>query len=101
MAAKFGRAQSAAREMGRLIAFRLSRKYVRRMVVTYVPTAPSRVHQRGYDQAELLARAVARKLELPCSYLKTTVNKSVRHGMSGRRSCTARVEATVFAQAVN
>jgi len=63
---KFGRAGGAAQEIGKLIAFRLSRKNTRRMVVTYVPTAPSRIRQRGYDQAELIARAVARKLELPC-----------------------------------
>jgi predicted amidophosphoribosyltransferase len=38
-------------------------------VVTWVPTTPARRHQRGYDQAELLARAVARHLHLPCRRL--------------------------------
>jgi predicted amidophosphoribosyltransferase len=35
-------------------------------LVTWVPTSPARRRQRGFDQAELLARAVARRLRLPC-----------------------------------
>lgn len=38
-------------------------------VVTWVPTTPQRRRQRGYDQAELLARAVAREMHLPCRRL--------------------------------
>lgn len=34
-------------------------------VVTWVPTTPARRRARGFDQAELLARAVARRLHLP------------------------------------
>ena len=34
--------------------------------VTWVPTTPVRRRRRGFDQAELLARAVARRLGLPC-----------------------------------
>jgi ComF family protein len=34
-------------------------------VVTWVPTTPARRRDRGYDQAELLARAVGRRLHLP------------------------------------
>ncbi len=34
-------------------------------VVTWVPTTPARRRQRGFDQAELLARAVARRLGGP------------------------------------
>ncbi len=34
-------------------------------VVTWVPISKKRKKQRGYDQAELLARALARLLELP------------------------------------
>lgn len=63
---KFGRAGSAADEIGKLIAFRLARKSLRRYIVTYVPTAPAHVRQRGFDQAELIARSVARTLALPC-----------------------------------
>lgn len=34
-------------------------------VVTWAPTTPRRARTRGFDQAELLARAVARELGLP------------------------------------
>jgi predicted amidophosphoribosyltransferase len=35
-------------------------------VVTWVPTSPARRRQRGFDQAELLARALARRIGVPC-----------------------------------
>jgi predicted amidophosphoribosyltransferase len=35
-------------------------------MVTWVPTTSARRRQRGFDQAELLARAVARRWSLPC-----------------------------------
>jgi len=38
-------------------------------VVTWVPTTADRRRQRGFDQAELLARAVARRLHRPCRRL--------------------------------
>jgi predicted amidophosphoribosyltransferase len=39
------------------------------VVVTWAPTAPARRRSRGYDQAELLAVAVARRWGLPCRAL--------------------------------
>lgn len=38
-------------------------------VVTWAPTTPSRLRARGFDQARLLARAVARELGVPCGPL--------------------------------
>jgi predicted amidophosphoribosyltransferase len=35
-------------------------------VVTWAPTTAVRRRQRGFDQAELLARALARRLRVPC-----------------------------------
>lgn len=35
-------------------------------VVTWVPTTRSRMRDRGYDQSELIARRVARRLGVPC-----------------------------------
>lgn len=35
-------------------------------VVTWAPTSPGRARARGFDQAELLAAAVARRLGVPC-----------------------------------
>ncbi len=37
--------------------------------VTWAPTSAARRRSRGFDQAELLARAVARELDLPCRSL--------------------------------
>lgn len=38
-------------------------------LVTWAPTGAQRARRRGYDQAELLARAVARELRVPCRRL--------------------------------
>ncbi len=38
-------------------------------VVTWAPTSVDRRRQRGFDQAELIARTVARQLGLPCRRL--------------------------------
>jgi predicted amidophosphoribosyltransferase len=38
-------------------------------VVTWAPTSPARQRVRGFDQAELLARAVARSARRPCRRL--------------------------------
>jgi ComF family protein len=58
---KFNRAQAAADDMARLMAA-LCRQRVRSdTLIVPVPTARSRVRMRGYDQASLLARAVARR----------------------------------------
>ncbi len=38
-------------------------------LVTWAPTSGARARRRGYDQAELLARAVAHQLGLPCRRL--------------------------------
>jgi len=40
-------------------------------VVTWAPTSAARRHERGFDQARLLARAVARRLHRPCRSLLT------------------------------
>ena len=38
-------------------------------LVTWAPTSARRVRRRGYDQAEAIARAVARQLGVPCRRL--------------------------------
>ena len=43
-------------------------------VVTWAPTSGARRRQRGYDQAELLARAVARARGCPCRPLLVRVD---------------------------
>jgi predicted amidophosphoribosyltransferase len=64
---KYHNRRGAAAHLAKLMVARLHPGQVD--VVTWAPTAPTRVRTRGYDQAELLARAVARQLGVPCRRL--------------------------------
>jgi ComF family protein len=65
-------------------------------MVTWVPTTTERRRARGYDQAELLARAVARTLRLPCRRLlrrlpgPAQTGRSARERRGGPRLATSR-----------
>jgi predicted amidophosphoribosyltransferase len=63
--------------------------------VTWAPTSTARRRARGYDQAQVLARAVARHLGVPCRPLLR------RHGPSraqtGRRRVERLADAPLFA----
>lgn len=52
-------------------------------VVTWAPTTLARRRERGFDQAELLARAVARRLGRPCRPL---VRRGPGPAQTGRRA---------------
>ena len=54
-------------------------------IVTWAPTGPGRRRSRGYDQAELLARAVARHLRLPCRGLLRRAHGSGPQAGLGRQ----------------
>ena len=72
---KFSRAKVAARLIAELLND--SVPYLPGYtVVTYVPTATSRVRQRGYDQARLIAREFASLRDLQC------VPLLIRHGQA-------------------
>lgn len=62
---KFGRARAAAEIMAAIMSTSLPQDF--EGMVLAVPTASSRRRQRGYDQAVLLARSLARKRALPMS----------------------------------
>lgn len=62
---KFARTQAAAPLIAKLMDERLPACPVGTVVV-HVPTAPRRIRQRGYDQAQLIARELARCRQLPC-----------------------------------
>jgi ComF family protein len=64
---KYRNARSALRWLAAQMAASVDASTVD--VVTWVPTTPARRRERGFDQAELLARAVARRLQLPCRAL--------------------------------
>jgi predicted amidophosphoribosyltransferase len=72
--------EGVARELVAALKFRHARRLARPLAagmaslvppgaasaVTWAPTSDARRRRRGYDQAELLARALARELSLPC-----------------------------------
>jgi predicted amidophosphoribosyltransferase len=62
-------------------------------MVTWAPTTPARLRERGFDQAQLLARAVARELGLPCRRL---LRRQPGPGQTGR-DAAARYEGPAFA----
>ena len=62
-------------------------------MVTWAPTSASRRRVRGFDQAELLARAVARERGLPCRRLLVRVGHSRAQTGRGR---AARLEGPAF-----
>lgn len=73
---KFGGTRSYAEPFGRLLSAAVAKEYSGRFeLVTWVPVSRRRLRQRGYDQAELLARSLCRELGVPCR--KTL--KKVRH----------------------
>ena len=61
--------------------------------VTWAPTSPQRHRSRGFDQAEMLARALGRDISLPVASLLKRVDAA---GQTGR-SRSQRSRAPVFA----
>jgi predicted amidophosphoribosyltransferase len=51
--------------------------------VTWAPTTTARRRRRGFDQAEVLARAVARSAGLPARGLLRRIDPVAQHGRSG------------------
>ncbi|MDW3217991.1 MAG: phosphoribosyltransferase family protein [Acidimicrobiales bacterium] len=62
---KYGRATSVITELATAMADLAPAADV----VTWIPASPSRRRQRGFDQGELLARAIARRRRLPVKRL--------------------------------
>jgi ComF family protein len=60
---KFERSRAAANPIARLMAERVPTGS--NMIVTHIPTSSVRARQRGYDQAALIAKALARQLGCP------------------------------------
>ena len=67
---KFGGARQYANTYGRLLATKLLLEYPQGFdVLTWVPISAARKRRRGYDQVELLAKAVSYHMEL--AYIPT------------------------------
>ncbi|MFN8022704.1 MAG: phosphoribosyltransferase family protein [Acidimicrobiales bacterium] len=80
---KFRNRRAAARALAQVLVRRLGLRGPGRPhydLVTWAPTSRRRVADRGYDQAELLARAVAAELGVPCRRLLYRVHGAPQVG---------------------
>ncbi|MET0325609.1 MAG: phosphoribosyltransferase family protein [Ilumatobacteraceae bacterium] len=66
---KYRNRRAIAGHLAGLLVNRVARSGQLVDVVTWAPTSHRRRHQRGFDQAELVARQVARQLGVPCRRL--------------------------------
>ena len=76
-AIKYGGEQRLAEPLGAAVARRWARIGVGTDIVTHVPVHADRARRRGYDQAELIARAAARHLGLRYAMLLTRERATV------------------------
>ncbi len=88
---KFGALPHYADGYGRIVAMTLRRKGQTAFdLVTWVPVSAPRRRRRGYDQAQLLAQAVARELGLPVGRTlrkpRDNPAQSSLHGTPARRA---------------
>ena len=80
---KYGGRRSFARELARQLADAVrSDTDMRIDVVTWAPTSSSRRRHRGFDQAAVIARHVARELGVPCHRLLVRETRVVQTGRS-------------------
>jgi ComF family protein len=84
-ALKFARAQSAAKDVAAAMVDCI--EPATGMVISHVPTVPARVRLRGYDQAALIARELARLTGIPYVPLlaRTGGSRQVGHTRLERR----------------
>ncbi len=85
-ALKFGDARDLAGVLGGALGRGVPREWGVRAVVP-VPLHPSRQRERGFNQAELLGRAVARELGVPCV---NALNRTRATRQQARRSAAER-----------
>jgi ComF family protein len=82
---KSERARAAANIIGRQCAALIQPNT--QTIITFIPTAPIRVRQRGYDQAKCIAKTVAQCSSLPVASLlaRTSSNRQVGADAKTRR----------------
>ena len=90
---KFGHARHYAHGYGRILAMKLSREHPEGFdILTWIPISPLRKLVRGYDQVELLARAVGRELGMePVRCLRKIRHNRPQSGISGSAERRANV----------
>ncbi len=80
---KFGHAQTAAKEIAALMRPLADQQKPDSFLVVPIPTATTRIRQRGYDQARLVARELARLLRQP--YADILARQSQAHQVGASR----------------
>ena len=90
---KFRRARHYAPVYGRLLAMRVQQEYPEGFdLLTWVPISPLRRFTRGYDQVELLAKAVGQELEMtPVRTLRKIRHNRPQSAMPGQAERRANV----------
>ena len=90
---KFHNRRSMAQGYGRLLAMKLLREREGDFdLITWVPISPLRKLRRGYDQVELLAKAVGRELAMePVRCLKKVRHNPPQSGVVGQAQRRANV----------
>ena len=80
---KYGEKQTYARPLARVMAYAWIQKLNEEVdCITFVPTNVSTLRKRGYNQAELLARALSDLLHKPCiPMLEKTRETRAMHGL--------------------
>lgn len=66
---KFRNTRHYAPAYGRLLAMRIRRDLPEPELITWVPISPKRLRRRGFDQVELLARAVSEELGIEAAVM--------------------------------
>ncbi len=90
---KFHRVFQVADVIATALADQFATTFPAGAVIVPVPTATSRVRQRGYDQAVLVAKALSRKTKLPCSLAL------VRYGQQRQTGSSRKVRLVQLKQA--
>ncbi|MGI9052821.1 MAG: ComF family protein [Ilumatobacteraceae bacterium] len=90
---KYRNRRPVAGHLAGLLVNRLARSGQRVDVVTWAPTGARRRRGRGYDQAELIARHVARQLGVPCRRL---LERQVASGIQTGRDRAGRLSGPAF-----
>ena len=87
---------NGAQAAAEIIATQMLKRFepVPDMLIMPVPTASGRVRHRGYDQAKLLARALARQAELP--YLDCLIRVGQTHQVGASREQRLQQLQTAF-----
>lgn len=82
---KFERALAAANTITRSLADQFGTALPSHALLVPIPTATSRVRQRGYDQSVIIARKLARHTGLPCASLLSRYGQQRQTGSSRKQ----------------